>query len=237
MSGGLPRDLTDIVTAIENDIIFGRLPPGQRLVEDVLMARFSATRHTIRQALIELERGGIVVRGRNIGAAVRAYTSEEVDQIYQVRELLQRQAAMLIPLPAPPALIGKLEELNATFAREIARGDLRSIHESNDSFHLALFAACGNKYLLGSIADYMALSLPMRARTLADDKQFDDSLHQHRAMISLLREDDNVALARLCVEHVLPSKHSYLHRVAEAPTQRGVDPDYTQSPHRPRRRA
>ena len=32
MSAGIPEELASIVTAIEDDIIFGRLPPGLRLV-------------------------------------------------------------------------------------------------------------------------------------------------------------------------------------------------------------
>lgn len=212
MTTGITKELASFVSAIEEDIIFGRLLPGQRLVEDALMARFSATRHTIRQALGELERIGIVTRERNIGAAVRSYSQEEVLEIYQVRELLQRQAALMIRLPAPRVLIDQLETLNEQFARDGARGDLRGVHESNDAFHLALFGACGNKYLVRCIADFMALSLPVRARSLADAESLQSSLRQHETMIRLLRDADNWALAQLCVEHVWPSKNEYLER-------------------------
>lgn len=80
MSGLALREAEDgaIVAALEEDIIFGRLAPGQRLVEDGLMTRFGATRHAIRQALGELDRMGIVVRGRNVGAAVRSYSRDAV---------------------------------------------------------------------------------------------------------------------------------------------------------------
>jgi DNA-binding GntR family transcriptional regulator len=216
MTTGIPKELASIVSVIEEDIIFRRLAPGQRLVEDALMARFSATRHTIRQSLGELERVGIVTRERNIGAAVRSYSQEEVLDIYQVRELLQRQAALMIRLPAPGVLIDQLETLNEQFARDGARGDLRGVHESNDAFHLALFGACGNKYLVRCIADFMALSLPVRAKSLADAKSLQNSLCQHETMIRLLRDADNWALAQLCVEHVWPSKHDYLERMGSA---------------------
>jgi DNA-binding GntR family transcriptional regulator len=206
-------ELASIVRAVEDDIIFGRLPPGQRLVEDVLMARFAATRHAVRQALAELERTGIVTRTRNIGAAVRSYTRWEVMQIYQVREMLQRQAALMIRLPAPPDLIARLEQLNDRFEQEGERGNLRGVHEANDEFHLTLFDACGNDYLVTSIASYMALSLPIRATTLGDAKSFQLSLQQHRTMITLLQGTDGWALSQLCVEHVFPSKWDYLQRL------------------------
>src|SRR5688572_18239602 len=86
-------DLT-IARALEEDIIFGRLAPGTRLTEDALLSRFAVTRHFARQALVQLEAMGIVSRERNKGATVRSLSPREVREIYEVRELLQRQAAL-----------------------------------------------------------------------------------------------------------------------------------------------
>ena len=226
-----PDEAAGVAVLLEDDIIFGRLPPGARLVEDALMARYHRTRHAVRQALIDLERKGIVARARNVGATVRAYSVEQVLEIYQVREFLQRQAALMIRLPAGDALLARLEALNADFAQEGARGNLRCVHESNDAFHLALFSACGNAYLVGSIAHYMALSLPIRATTLADRGALAVSVRQHAVMIALLQDTDSWALAQLCVEHVHPSKQDYL---ARAPGLAYAEP--VQPRARPRRR-
>jgi DNA-binding GntR family transcriptional regulator len=206
----IERRNEDILTSIEDDIIFGRLPPGTRLTEDGLMARFGVTRHFIRQTLVELERVGIVVRERNVGATVRHYAPAEVRQIYEVRELLQRQAALMIPLPASAALVLRLQALNDAFRRAHEVGDLRAVHEANDAFHLELFGACSNQYLVRSIREYMALSLPMRANSLADPEAFRVSEGQHRIMIALLQDTDRWALAQICVDHVQPSKQAYL---------------------------
>ncbi|WP_341989088.1 GntR family transcriptional regulator [Azorhizobium sp. AG788] len=207
---------SEIVRRIEEDIIFGRFAPGSRLVEDVLMAHYGASRHFIRQALAQLERTGIVRREKNVGATVCSYSAEEVRQIYEVREMLTRQAALLIPLPAPAALIAELQAVQARYARFAEAGDLRGIHETNDAFHLLLFSACGNPYLVKSLQDYMGLTLPMRAKNLADRDGLDLSRRQHDLMIELLRGRDNWALAQLCIAHMEPSKADYLDRVASS---------------------
>ncbi|MBP0650035.1 GntR family transcriptional regulator, partial [Mycobacterium tuberculosis] len=111
-AGAEEHDDVSIARALEEDIIFGRLAPGSRLTEDMLLARFHVTRHFARQALVQLETMGIVVRERNKGASVRSLTRREVLEIYAVRELLQRQAALWIPLPAPAALIENLKQLH-----------------------------------------------------------------------------------------------------------------------------
>lgn len=205
-----------IVRALEEDIIFGRLEPGTRLTEDMLLARFPVTRHFVRQALVQLESMGIVVRERNKGATVRSLSADEVRQIYAMRELVQRQAALWIPLPAPAALIDELYDIQAQYCAHVANGYLRGVHESNDRFHLTLFGACGNQYLVEAIELYMHLSLPVRARSMASPETLAISRKHHDMMIEMLKGSDNWVLAQLCVAHLQPSKTDYLGRVDPA---------------------
>jgi DNA-binding GntR family transcriptional regulator len=208
------NEQVEVIKQIEEDIIFGRFAPGSRLVEDTLMARYRATRHSVRQGLFQLERQGIVLREKNIGATVRFYSSDEVRQIYEVREMLTRQTALMIPLPASDALVEELMVLQERYCSCADGEDLRGIHEANDAFHLALFSACGNQYLVQSVQSYMNLTLPMRAKNLADREGLRISRGHHESMIELVKGRDSWALAQLCVEHMQYSKVDYLNRIA-----------------------
>lgn len=207
------HDDLSIARALEEDIIFGRLAPGTRLTEDTLLARFAVTRHFARQALVELESMGVVVRERNRGATVRSLSPRQVQEIYAVRELLQRQAALWIPLPAPDSLIDELNAIHIEHGKHIEAGFLRGVHEANDRFHLTLFGACGNDHLVQSIELYMRLSLPVRANSMASTEALRISHEHHRLMIEMLKGQDNWVLAQLCVDHLQPSKARYLHKV------------------------
>jgi DNA-binding GntR family transcriptional regulator len=209
----LVHDDISIARALEEDIIFGRLAPGVRLTEDMLLARFAVTRHFARQALVQLETMGIVERERNRGATVRTLTHQQVQEIYDVRELLQRQAALWVPLPAPESLIAELNLIHEEHGRHIEAGFLRGVHETNDRFHLTLFGACGNSYLVQSIELYMRLSLPVRANSMGNTESLRISHEHHRLMIDMLKGRDNWVLAQLCVDHLQPSKKRYLDRV------------------------
>lgn len=221
-------DVDKVIAHLEEDIIFGRLAPGLRLTEDMLMARYDASRHFVRQALVEMERRGIVGREKNIGATVRSYSQAEVRQIYEVREMLTRHAALMVALPAPASLIRELRALQDSYRARAEAGDLRGIHDANDAFHIALFAACGNPYLVRTLQDYMDLTLTMRAKNLADPEGLKLSISQHDLMIELLQGRDVWAFAQLCVDHMQTSKADYLRRVASggegdraAPPQNG----------------
>jgi DNA-binding GntR family transcriptional regulator len=212
------EEQAEIIRRLEEDIIFGRFAPGSRLVEDTLMGRYGASRHFVRQALFQLERQGIVLREKNIGATVRFYSADEVRQIYEVREMLTRQAALMIALPAPKSLIDQLIGLQRHYCERADAQDLRGIHEANDAFHVALFSACGNPYLVRSLRDYMNITLPMRAKNLADTEGLAQSRRQHELMIELLKGRDSWAFAQLCVDHMQYSKSDYLGRIAKDAT-------------------
>jgi DNA-binding GntR family transcriptional regulator len=208
----LPRQMQvdEIARALQEDIIFGRLAPGARLVEDQLMARFAATRHFTRQALSELERLGIAVREKNKGVSVRVLTPSEVRQIYEVRELLQRQAVLRIPLPASENLIAALEALQEQYLRFLDERDFGAVHECNDAFHMIMISACGNDYLVESIKHYMRLSLPVRSTKTVDIEHARKSAGEHYMMIQALKGTDSWALAQLCVDHLQSAKNDYL---------------------------
>lgn len=199
-----------------DDIIFGRLGPGTRLIEDNLIARFGVTRHFVRQAFVELERMGIVVREKNKGVAVRSLSPREVTQIYEVRELLQRQAALRIPLPAPADVVARLERLHDEYGLHLRARNFRGVHEANDAFHLAMFAACGNTYLVESIKHYMWLSLPVRSKKTADYEHAAASERHHHMIIQLLKGTDSWALAQMCVDHLQGAKDAYLRDAMQA---------------------
>lgn len=205
-----PPALAEIVTALEEDIIFGRLFPRERLVEDALMERFGAKRHLVRQALGELERMGIIVKKQNKGALIRDYSRAEVEEIYEMRELLQARAARRMPLPAPPALIDALERVNRQLAESLRSGDLRSMYHLNNEFHDTLFGHCGNRYLAASIRHFAWQAHPIRSFRIANPDLFAHALEEHDQMIDAIRDGDRDRLERLCVEHIQPSKQAYL---------------------------
>ncbi|MFT0861830.1 GntR family transcriptional regulator [Ancylobacter sp. G4_0304] len=205
----------DVLRQLEDDVIFGRLAPGARLVEDAMMERYATSRHYVRRALAALERDGLVRHVPNVGATVCSFTAEEVRQIYEAREMITRQIVLMIPLPAPESLIARLEAIQDEYRREADAPNLRRLHELNDAFHLAMLEGCGNPYLVRTAKEYMRLTLPIRAGNLADGEGLQRSLREHDHMIALLRGSDAWALAQLNVAHMQASKTAYLARLAQ----------------------
>jgi DNA-binding GntR family transcriptional regulator len=198
---------------IERDIIFGHLAPGRKLREEELAQRFDASRHQIREALGRLIRIGIVIKERNKGVSVRRFSADEVRQIYDIREILQRQAALRIPLPVTGASVELLETIHAANERAVRMNDLRGIHESNDRFHTELFRLCGNEMLSQLVKQFMDLSYVIRANAF-NTNHAQTALKEHRLMLDLLKTTESWALSQLCVDHIQYSKNQYLEFLA-----------------------
>mgnify|MGYP003850785019 CR=1 FL=1 len=204
------ESLTYVVEQLEEEVIFGRLRPRERLVEEDLVTRFEVKRHIIRQALIELERMGIVVRQRGKGARVCDYSPEEVQDLYLVRQLLESKAASLIPLPASKGLLKDLGSIHRAYAKSVKDGNLRGIFRGNVRFHQTLFAACGNPYLTEAINLYATKANVIRFYVGRDPGMFAGARDEHGAIIEALQDGDRERLIDLCVRHLQPSPKAYI---------------------------
>ncbi len=209
-----------VVQVLEEDIIFGRLAPRERLVEDALMQRFGAKRHIVRQAIADLERLQIVSREPNKGARVRDFSLRDLNEIFELRALLQRHAAMSIPLPAATALVSELRAIHRDHLAAVEAGDLGAVYRLNNAFHDTLFAACGNRHLVEAIAHYAWLAHAIRSYRMANPVLLAQAAEEHGAMIEALAAGEREHLVRLCVEHINPSRDAYVE------ARRLVDPDW-----------
>ncbi|TKB18634.1 MAG: GntR family transcriptional regulator [Mesorhizobium sp.] len=195
---------------IEEEIALGLLRPRERLVEDDLMKKFDVKRHVARQVLGLLESTGVVSRERNKGAAVRDFSPREVEQIYDVRELLLGRAAELIPIPAPQNVITELKDIHARHKAAAAAGDLRTVFRENLKFHAVLEAACGNPHLYEALQQFGYRAHAMRSYTILSPDLLANAISQHGQMIEALESGDRGSLRSLMVAHIQPAKNAYL---------------------------
>lgn len=209
-----------IVRRLEEDIVLGRLRPRQRLLEEQLANHFDAKRHVVRRALSELESMGMVIHQPNRGAAVRDFTATEVEQIYRVRELLEREAALLMPLPASPEVVANLKDIHARHSAAVERYDARTVFRENLAFHRQLFAACGNPHLAEMIELLAYRSHAIRFYSIADRELLKKMRDEHGEMIDSMERGDRDRLVVLVSGHIRPSKEAYF-RLASLG---GVDP-------------
>jgi len=147
--GNLSHELAQQVRA---RIVDGRLAPGARINEVHLSAEFGVSRTPLREALTRLASEGAVESIPRRGFFVRELTEEELEDIYDIRPLLDPQALRMSGLPSKDELVA-LEKLNGDLRQ--AKSVAQAI-ELDDAWHLRLVAGCGNRVLLELIEQFMA---------------------------------------------------------------------------------
>jgi DNA-binding GntR family transcriptional regulator len=202
--------IRDVTGRLEESIVFGRLHPRERLIEEDLAQQLGVKRHVVRQALVELEHLGLVERVRNRGAVVKLYEAKEVEDINAVRELIEGHAASLIPLPLPQEGLARLRALQKRHADAIDTEHRREVFRANIAFHEVLFAYCGNAALIETIKTFAQKSHAYRSIFVNDRDYLLWAARAHLEMVEAIESSDRERLVRLCREHLAPAKNRYI---------------------------
>lgn len=136
-----------IYQSIRDDITYGKLSPGERLIESKLAQEFKASRSPIREALRQLGSEGLIMFGENRGITVSKLSIQEVAEIYSLRCLLESYAARLSAERATRSDVGRLKGFLKKMKVAAKSYDLMSWLENNTLFHNFVSEHSGNKNL------------------------------------------------------------------------------------------
>ena len=152
-------------------IVEGRLPPGHEVNSAELAREFSTSRTPVREALLMLEREGLVV----VPPRRRPYVSDvalaQVREIYEIRASLYGLVSELVVERASDRGIADLRDWQELLDRDARAGDVDAYFWHNVGFRNAEAALSGNRELqrrLGALGlqmhrfRHLSLSLPGR---------------------------------------------------------------------------
>ncbi len=181
----------------------GLLPPGSRLHQGRLAEQLGVSRTPIREALLRLEREGLVESSPGRGMFVRGVRPEEIREVYEVREILEPFAARLACQRATPRDLSTIEAIQRRHERSYPR-DLSIAFRSNMELHMGLARPCGNQLVLrflGSVwhHDTSARAFAFQTR---DPSTVSGMVQEHREIVEAYKAGDGDAVERLLRRHI-----------------------------------
>ncbi len=162
-----PQSLGDrVYQALREHVCSGRLPSGQPLQEAELAARLGVSRTPVREALSRLASEGLLdSQGRSL--VVPSLTAGDIDDIYELRLLLEPDALRQIVAGAPARRqLQPLRDELAVMAAAHEKGDADAFMQSNYRYRAAWLALVPNQRLLRAIELYADHVRYLRALTL-----------------------------------------------------------------------
>ena len=210
----------DIAARIRARIMNGELAIGKPLRQAALATEFGVSRTPVREALRQLQNGGLIEMQPNRGAVVRVPAPWEVRQAYEVRAELEGMAARRAASRITESGLAALREHNAVLCEAVVRaagqrtrggsateGGSTTTTAANDCFHTVICEAADNPWLTRMI-DRINESFPRNVSSLAlagDERHRQLNIRQHEAVIEALAAHDADRADALMREHVISS--------------------------------
>lgn len=202
----LPIVRTTAATLIAEDmrehLLSGAVAPGTPLGDEDLAQATGAPVRTVRAALAELERDGLVVHSLHRGLEVTPITRAEVKDIYLARRVYER-AGLKAMLAAQPVDVSWLQAACERMGEAAVAGDHRSLVEAEMAFHLALVAAAGSSRVTRAA---QAVLMELRLVLPVADRSSDDLpalVADHQYLVAVFRGGEIGESAAALEEHLV----------------------------------
>ncbi|GAB3272184.1 GntR family transcriptional regulator [Sinomonas notoginsengisoli] len=144
---------------LSNEIFSGKVLPGQRLRERELSEQFGVSRIPVREAIHRLEQDGFLVTAPRRGAVVRKLTLKDVDELFDLRVLLESFAAAGAAEKVRQGTDGSiLTQTLAEAKAALESGDVTRTSELNSAFHDQIVVLTGNALLERSMRPLRGLN-------------------------------------------------------------------------------
>lgn len=193
---------------IKSAIMSGELTAGDRIKEELIAERIGVSRTPIRHAIQQLTAQGFVSTLHNSGARVADWSSQDLEEITQMRALLEGFgagiAARKVTAHDLATLSALADEMEAAADRG-GREDLEAITDLNSRFHMAIIAASGNRRLAEVIGNLAHPLLVQRRFSGFSPERLHRSMAHHREIIDALRVGSSEWATNIMRAHILAS--------------------------------
>ncbi|MDB5866480.1 MAG: GntR family transcriptional regulator [Betaproteobacteria bacterium] len=187
---------------LRDAILSGYFKPGQRLVESELCERMEVSRTSMREALRGLEAEKLITIIPNRGPSVAEITWEEAKAIYDVRAILEGEAAALFSQCATTEQRRVMTQALAAFAEAAEANDAMGRLTSTGRFYEVMLQGCGNSIISELLQGLVARINFLRARSMSNPGRDKYSSTEMRRILKAIEKKDADGARAAAVEHV-----------------------------------
>ena len=209
------RPIRDIAyEQLKHAIITGQLPAGSRIVETAYAEQLHISRTPLREALRKLERDGLVEYVLHRGVVVRAFTIQDIDEIFTIRN-----AMMMLILPSvienvTPEALQKLRAILTEMDGAQERADAAALATLNRAFHGTIEHLSDKIRILRVIESQEEYIIRFSAMTIASIVRRSNAHQEHHQLVELLEKRDLPGMMALMQHHLEESKETCLQAIA-----------------------
>jgi DNA-binding GntR family transcriptional regulator len=193
---------SQVIHALRAALVAGQMQPGQVYSAPVLAATLGVSPTPVREAMLELAKEGLVTTVPNKGFRVRELSDRELDEVTEIRLLLEVPATVQVVGRVTASDLARLRPMANRIVETAKSKELLAYVEQDRQFHLELLALAGNATLVSLVAELRARSRLFGLASLAERGTLAASAAEHVRMLELIGAADRPGLRRLMRSHI-----------------------------------
>ena len=210
---------SSVVATLKEEIVHWHYPPEHRLTEDGLCKRFGMSRSPIREALRVLTSYGFIRKLPNRSYVVKQYTTEEIEELYEVRQALELYTVeRLAAQDTPSQHQADLEDLQHTWD-ELLKEPSKKPEEFailDTLFHDTLARVLGNTFLLRSLRTINERLTLFRLLDFENPERAERTCRQHLEILNRILTKDAVGAREAMRENIEAGRNHIRNTIKDA---------------------
>ncbi len=195
--------LRDVVfQTLRTAILRGELKPGERLMELQLAAQLGVSRTPIREAIRMLEQEGLAIMIPRKGAEVAQMTEKDVDDVLQIRCVLEELAARLSCHNMTSADLRKLALARDRFNEMTKTENIQDIATADMNFHDIIYESSENPKLQNLMITLREQVYRYRVEYLKDPGVYPSLIVEHEQLYEAIQRQDEEDAAEIIRRHL-----------------------------------
>jgi DNA-binding GntR family transcriptional regulator len=221
--GGFKSIRQIVCQHIREQILSGELPPGSRLVETEIAAELGVSRTPLREAFRELESEGLIVYTRHQGVQVASLQLKDMEEIYEIRRVLEGLAARLAATrrtdqDIEAMLNGPVKQMEKAHAH----GRVRDIPRAHTEFNELLYRMAGNDRLHDILHNYRQYTERSQMASMTRPGRAAEIIQEHREIAEAIQTKDPDRAQAAAEVHVANARIAFLAYEAELQDAEGA---------------
>ncbi len=210
----LRSQAADVIRA---SILGGELEPGEIYSAPALAGRLGVSATPVREAMLDLAKDGLVEPVRNRGFRIVIVDDEALDEISELRHLLEVPAMGLVIARATDEDLEALEEKVRAIECAAEVPDVAEFLLADRDFHLGLLVLTGNERLVRLVGQLRTQTRLIGIKQLAESGQLTVSALEHRPMLEAVRRRDAETAETLMGQHLDHTRQTWAGRIPAVP--------------------
>lgn len=198
---------------LRDGIVDGVHAPGSQLVEARIAEELGVSKTPVREALIRLQRDGLVQIEPYRGARVLEPSAADIREVLELRSLLECHIARDLATRQPDDVLEALDRCVAESKAALGAGDGQALLDSLTEFSDLMADACGNDRMVKLLGDLRSVLLLIGTTSLRAPGREARSIDEHEAILAAIRSGDGDAAVAATAAHIRSIEHDSLEPV------------------------